>query len=289
MQGAYYSYYYISYNSIVAHYTSRKRTSNNLGNLGIAIGLSNIVAPIVGAVLLSINKYIFIVAAMAFLLTSIIPLIRMTKTDIDGSSLKKVSLKKISYELFSCSSMNGIGFVTFLLWTIFIYLSGFSLIYVGLVPAIEAFVQIILLKTIKKKLFSLRFRMFTEVISVMGIAAVSVYRFFIPSQVLLTNFLMALFFVTFYLGVNSDFFEKVRNYRAYHSSILLETAEFIPWILISIVAFVIGLKYSILIPVAISAIWIAISSKRILKSLKKKKTIPPKNGINPRHTLIRKV
>ncbi len=292
LQAAYYSYYYISYNSIIAHYNSRKRTSDNIGNLQIASSLSNIIAPLVGAVLLSINKSLFIVSAIVFLIASIIPIIKIVNTDINGSKLKVIRARKIKYELFSCGIMSSLEFIVFLLWSIFVYISGFPLIYVGLIPSIEALVQIVLLKTIKKRLVSQKFRTVAKIVSVAGIAFFSVYRFVFPQQMILTNFSIALFFTAFSLSVNSDYFEKIKNYQAYHSSILLEAIEFSACVLMGVIAWILGLKFVILVPVILVLFWMALSAKRISNALRAKKKNPAMKINYPlgiRHALIRKI
>jgi len=267
MEGVYYSYYYISYNSIIAHYTSREKASNNLGNLKIVGGLANIFAPIIGALLLMINKDLFIVAAILFLVFSIIPLLKIIKTDVNGINLPKIKIKTIAYELFSCGTRSGIEFIVFTIWAIFVFTSGYSLIYIGLIPAIEAVVNILLLHTIKNKLVSIKIRTITKIISIFGIMAISTYRFFFPEQMILTNSTIALFFTAFSLSVNADYFEKIKNHQTYYSSVLLGVAGFGTWIILGSITFFVGLKYSILIPVALSFIWLLLSFKRLSTSL----------------------
>lgn len=261
----YYSYYYISYNSIVAHYTSKEKTAKNLWNLGIASGFANIFTPIVGALLLMISKNLFSVVAVIFLVFSVIPLLKIINKDINGLHLPKIKIKAIKYELFSSGIRSGIEFWAFILWPIFVYTSGFSLIYVGIIPAIEALTNIALLHTIKNKIISNKFRTISKIIWVFWIIFISIYRFFFPEQMIFTNFLMALFFAIFSLSINADYFEKIKNYQTYYSSMLLESVGFWAWALVGIITFFIGLKYGILIPVVLGIIWLIFSFKEIYK------------------------
>lgn len=261
----YYSYYYISYNSIVAHYTSKEKTSKNLWNLGIASGFANIFTPIVGALLLMISKNLFSVVAVVFLVFSVIPLLKIINKDINWAHLPKIKIKDIRYELFSCGIRSWIEFWAFILWPIFVYISGFSLIYVGIIPAIEALTNIILLHTIKNKIISNKFRTISKITWIFWIIFISIYRFFFPEQMIFTNFLTALFFTIFSLSINADYFEKIKNYQTYYSSMLLESVWLWSWALVATITFFIGLKYGILIPVVLATIWLIFSFKEIKK------------------------
>ncbi len=264
-ESLYYSYYYISYYSIIAHYTSKKQISNNLGNLRIFSKLANIFAPILGAILLIINKQLFIIVAILFLLFSIIPLFKIIKTDINGLDLPKVRLQDIKYELFSCGIRSGIEFVVFTLWAIYIFVAGFSLIYVGLVPAIGALAVILLLYTIKKRLATIRFRTLTKLIAIVGIIIISIYRFYFPEQIIFTNFMISLCFTAFSLSINADYFEKIKNHQTYYSAVLLQSICFSSWVILGLIAFFIGLKYSILLPIILAFIWFLFSLNKIFK------------------------
>ena len=209
------------------------------------------------------NKGLFVVIAISFLIISILPLLKISKKDINGLNLSKIPLSKIKFELFSCSIRSGIEFIVFVMWSIFIYVSGYSLLYIGLIPAIEALTNIIIIYIIKKKLLSIKFRDLIKYVTLASIIIVSIYRFNYPEQVILTNFLISLAFTGFSLCVNADYFEKIKNYQTYYSSMLLESFGFLSWAVIGVVSLIVGLKYSILIPVILSIIWLFVNKLNI--------------------------
>ena len=176
-EGIYYSLYYISYYSIITHLTTIQKTWSNLWNIEIISKFAWIITPIFWALILDISKPLFFMTALAFLLLSILPLISITKCDINGEHLPKISIKKIWRELISSTIVYGIEFSIFVLWSIYIYINWAPLLYIGFIPAIWYLVDILLIFLIKKRLSNLSIRIYIKYIGIIWIILLSIYRY----------------------------------------------------------------------------------------------------------------
>ncbi len=261
-EGFYYGFYYLSYNSIFNFYNSSKKTSNNLGNLQIAMGIASGIAPLIGAILLGINEFWFYAVSILFLLISIIPLMRIVNEDINGKSQEKVKIKSIRKELFNISLLGSFEVSIFILWALYVYVEGYSLLLIGFIPATQTFTNVILTYTIKKRLADIKLRNTIKYLSIVGIIIFSIYRYYLPNYIIFTNIILGLLFTAFSLGVNSDIYEKVKGYQTYYSSMLIDVSSFSGWVIIVSLTFIIGLKNIILAPILIGIIYLITNLKK---------------------------
>jgi MFS family permease len=255
-EAIYFSFYYISLYSITCHYSTKKNTGNNLGNMQIVVSLANMVAPILGAFLLAVSKPLFISVALIFLLISILFVLQVSRTDINRADLPTVNLADIKDDLFSYAIFCGMEFAVFVLWGIYVYISGFSLLYIGLIPAADALVNIIFVYALKNRISETGLREKTQILAVCGMIAVSLYRFFLPSHIFVTNLAVALFLLAYSLSVETGLYQKLENHQTYFSSMIMESIGFSMWAVVGTAAFFIGLKLTILIPVALGVAWL---------------------------------
>ncbi len=255
-EGIYYSLYYISYYSIITHLTTIQKTWSNLWNIEIISKFAWIITPIFWALILDISKPLFFMTALAFLLLSILPLISITKCDINGEHLPKISIKKIWRELISSTIVYGIEFSIFVLWSIYIYINWAPLLYIGFIPAIWYLVDILLIFLIKKRLSNLSIRIYIKYIGIIWIILLSIYRYILPEHIIFTTLLIALFYTLFNLSIKTDIIEKFQGYQTFYSSMLMQICWFCLMLLIWIITYAIWLEYMILAPVGFGLMWI---------------------------------
>jgi len=74
--------------------------------------------------------------------------------------------------------------------------------------------------------------------------------------VIITNFVVFSFFLAYSLSVESDLYEKLEDHQTYFSSVVMEIFSFSMWALVAGIAFVVGLEYTILIPVGLGGVWL---------------------------------
>ena len=275
LNASYYSLYYISYNSIIAHYSSLKLTGNNLGNLQILGQISSLLSPIIGALILENSKTTLIITSSILLFLSVLPLLKISKDDIEGQNSKKINFKNILLPLANHSLSTLTEIIIFTYWALFLYLEQINLVMIGIVSSTMSFAIILLSFLIKKKLYIESFRKSTEFIAMMGIAFISLIRYFYPEQIILTNILISLFFAALHLTTSTLLFEKVKGYQTYYSAKLINIAGMSLWPIGAILVMIIGLKNIILAPILILIIYIGINIKELRKHIiwKKEKTL----------------
>lgn len=252
----YFSFYYLAFYAVIAHYTSRKKASNNLGVVNIAVQLSTIASPLLGAYLLGLNNNLFLLTATAFLTLSLLPLIRIVKTDINGLDLPKVKIKKISYNLAEYFILSFAEIIIFVFWGIHAYLINMPLISIGLIPAASSVSSIIFIILIKNKLNNIKFNTKVITISVIGVSFFSLYRYLFPSHIILTNIAFGLLFSCYSLAATTKLIKEFNNKQTYFSSMLLSVTNFSARALASLLVLIIGLKNTILLPIIILPIYI---------------------------------
>lgn len=258
-EGFYYAFYYLSYFAITLHYTSKKMTGNNLGNLTITIAIASIVGPLLGSYILSGSKVKLIITAIGALFLSLVPLLRIVNTDIDSISSGKIGIKEIGSNILNYGITASFEVVVFVLWGIYAYINDFTLVSIGLIVVATSLARIGVSLFLKKKLFNKKFRDLAMLICVSGIGVTSVYRYLIPENIILTNFAMSLFYVGFQLAVQTSILNRLKGNRTYFSSMILQATTFSVRIPIYILALLIGLKSIILLPVITGLIYILLN------------------------------
>lgn len=266
-EGLYYGFYYMSYQPIITHYSSKKNIGKNIGNLGIIGNLSNLIAPIIGGLILTFNKIYFIIISITFLILSIFPLIKIVKTDINGHNLPIIKIKKIKLELFNVMITSVFEVTIFFIWAILIYVEGASILQISYIPAAVAFSNIFVTQLIKNKLINFKFRNWIKIIGILGIAVVSIYRYYFMDNILLTNILMGFFFMIYSYGVNHELISKLKGYQTYYSARLQQITSFGPWIFIILLTLIIGLNNIILLPIFFAILYFVVNFKTIKKLL----------------------
>lgn len=258
-EGFYYAFYYLSYFAITVHYTSQERTGTNLGNLTIAVAFASIIGPLLGSYILTGSKIYLIITAIATLLVSLIPLTRIAKPDVEGLNSGKIDFREIKKYIFNYGVMASFEVVIFVLWGVYAYISNFTLLNIGLIAVATSVARITLSHIIKEKLVEKNFRKKVMALSVLGVILVSIYRFYIPSHIVITNFLMAFFYVGYQLGAQTAIINQFKGNRTYYSSMLLQVTSFSIRIPVYLLAFVIGLRSIILLPVAVGTAYLLLN------------------------------
>lgn len=248
-EGLYFAFYYLSYYAITVHYTSKETTGRNIGNLTISIGLASIIAPLIGSHILGDSQSTLIIISIIILLTSLIPLNRIATPEVEERSKEDIQIFEIKLHVFNYSISSIFEVTVFTLWSIFAYVNDFTLLSIGSIIAATAGTRIIISYLIKDHLSNVPLRKFLMSIAVIGIAATSVYRFYIPSDIFITNMLMSLFYVIFQISVQTEIINSFKGNRTYYSSALLQMTTFTTRIPIYIIAIIIGLHNIILLPV----------------------------------------
>ena len=267
-EGFYYAFYYLSYFAITMHYTSEETTGNNLGNLTITIALASITGPLIGAYILAGSKIKLITTAIGALLLSLIPILRIVKTDIEGLESEETNIGNIKKELINYSLMSSFEVVIFVLWGIYAYTNDFTLLSIGFIVVATSIARIAVSLSVKKKLVNQEFREIVMFFSVLGIIFTSIYRFYVPQNIIITNILMSLSYVGFQLGVQTSVINKMKGNRTYYSSMILQATTFSTRIPVYILTFFLGLKNIILLPVAFSSLYIILNIYEISLSVK---------------------
>lgn len=255
-EGLYYAFYYLSYFALTTHYTSRQETGNNLGNLTISVALASIVGPLIGSYVLSDSKIYLIATAISALILSLLPILRISKPDVEDLKSGKPQIGSIKIEIFNYGILACFEVVIFVLWGVYAYISEFTLLNIGLIAVATSLARIVVSSSIKSKLKNKSFRRKVMTLSVLGLAATSIYRFHNPSHIVLTNFMMSFFYVGYQLGTQTAIITQLKGNRTYYSSMLLQVITFSMRIPIYLLVFLVGLKSIILLPVLAAALFI---------------------------------
>lgn len=259
LEGFYYSFYYLYYWSTTTYYTSEQTTGRNLGNLTITVALASIIGPLLGSVVLEGSQILLTGIAGTSLILSLIPLLKISTPKVENKESSKIDWKDIKKELIDYSIMSSFGVSVFVLWGIFAYLNDFRLIEIGAIVVATSVARILISSTIKNRLTDRNTRQKIMQISALGIITTSIYRYFSPEQILITNTVMSLFFVGFQLGAQTSIINSLKGGKTYYSSMLLQTNTFITRIIIYAITFFIGLKTTILLPVITGLLYLIMS------------------------------
>ncbi|OGH82250.1 MAG: hypothetical protein A2469_01660 [Candidatus Magasanikbacteria bacterium RIFOXYC2_FULL_40_16] len=265
-EGAYYGFYYISYFSIINHYSKKKHTGKNVANAANALNLAGIIPPLIGAFVLGYSTVFLIAISIFFLSISIIPLLKINKDDINGFNLPKIKFKEIKRELFNYSILSALEVIIFTFWAIYAYESGWPLIDIGLIAVASSFANVIITEKIKNRLMEKDLRQKIKYISAILIIVLSIYRFCLPGHIIITNFLFGIVYLLFYLNIETELFIKLENKQTYSSSYLTLVSCFISRFFMVAILFFIGLKYVILLPIPLMLIYF-FSIKRETKKI----------------------
>ena len=245
----YFSFYYLSHHAIIAHYTSKKQTANNLGNLTIASSFGSMMAPIAGALLLTKSKIQFILTATSFLIISLLPLFKIIHTDINGIKQPKIKIKVIKKDLIEYFFINYCEIIIFVFWAIYAYTLNMPLVNIGLITAASSFSSILFIYLIKQKLSDTTFKNKTIIISILGISIFSIYRYLFPTHIIFTNLAFGFLFASYSLALSTTIMNKLKKHQTYYSSMLLNMVAFSARTLATLTVFIIGLKNIILLPI----------------------------------------
>lgn len=259
-EGLYYSFYYLYYFAITVHYTSEENTGDNLGNLTISLALASITAPVLGSHVLGDSKFNLIVFAVTVLLLSLVPLIRISSPEIEEKARGNIELGSIRRELFNYGIMAVFEVVAFTLWGVFAYLRELSLLSIASIVVASSVSRIIISYFIKDSLSSERIRKAVMLIGLVGVSAVSMYRYWIPEDIFITNFSIAVFYVMFQLGTQTEIINQFKGSRTYFSSMLLQVTTFSVRIPVYALVLMVGLHEILLLPVAVSVAYLAVNA-----------------------------
>jgi len=113
-------------------------------------------------------------------------------------------------------------------------------------------------RIIKNRLENKKFRSYLKIISVIGLAVFSLYRYYSPTHIIITNFIIAMVYLAFQLSVSTSVFEKIKGYQAYYSTMILSVTTFSTRMVIIGIVFAIGLKNTILLPIALAPVYLLI-------------------------------
>lgn len=255
-EGLYYAFYYIYYFAVTTHYTSEENTGDNLGNLTISVALAAITAPLLGSYVLGDSKTTLVALSITALLISLIPLVNISSPRVEGKKHENIHLSEIKRELFNYGIMSSFEVVIFTLWGVFAYLSDLSLLSIGSIVVASSISRITISYAIKDTLSSDQFRKAALLVSLLGLSATSLYRYWVPEDIFYTNFLMAAFYVVFQLGTQTEIINQVKGSRTYYSSMLLQVTTFSVRIPVYLAVLAIGLHNIILLPIGISIIYL---------------------------------
>ncbi|MDO8499631.1 MAG: hypothetical protein Q7S66_03150 [bacterium] len=262
-EGLYYGFYYISYRSIINHYTSHKKIGKNLGNINIALTVAGIITPVVGALLLDINTIYLIIIIAVFLALSIVPLIQLTDADINGQDLPVIPLKTAGKELLEFSILSGIEIIVFNLWAIYAFINNISLVMIGTIAVAGSVANIFITEELKERLNKARTRRNIKILVAFIIMAASVYRYILPGHILATNIVFGAAFLLMQLSIDVSLLNKLKGYQTYRSSAIISVVAFMSRAVMVILAFVLGLKYIILAPIVLCLGYVLLIRKEL--------------------------
>src|SRR3989338_7703790 len=106
-EALYFTFYYIAYYSIFNHFNDAQKTSANLGNTQIAIHLSSLVVPLIGALLLGKSTGWLVLVTAVFLLASLFPILQLSAMDINGERRQKIRLWTTRKEILEYAILSG--------------------------------------------------------------------------------------------------------------------------------------------------------------------------------------
>lgn len=251
-EALYYTFYYLAYYAILSQYNIKQKTSATIGNTQIAIHLSGLLSPLIGALLLGQSALALGAVAALFLGVSVIPIAGLAHLDGTGKEKSAPRIGVIQREVVEYIMLSAIEVVVFTFWAITVHLSGFSLLAVASIPVADALVRIAITQKMKIKIKNLKFRERSKVLSLIAIALLSLYRYLWPAHVLATNLLFGLFFMMLHLTIETDLFKKLKDYQPYQSAAYVSIIAFAARSIAVIAALVIGLRVSILLPIPIA-------------------------------------
>lgn len=258
-EGFYYAFYYLSYWSITTHYTSKENTGDNLGNLTITVALASIIGPLLGSTILDGSQLMLNSLAAIVLLLSLLPILKVSKPEVRDIKSGKIKVRDIVEEIAVYSIAASFEVILFVLWSIYAYINNYSLLNVGFIFSAIAVARIIISTLIKSKLNEKSFRKKVMTASTLGIMATSIYRYYLPEHIILTNLLMATFYVVFQLGAQTKIINQFKGSQTYYSSMLLQINTFTTRIIVYILALTIGLKNIILFPLIAGIIYLMLN------------------------------
>lgn len=254
-EALYFTFYYLAYFSILSHFNKKEKTATNIGNTQIAVHLAGIAVPLLGALLLGQSAIILGAVATVFLIASLIPIIRLSRVDINGEAKPKIEWRDARKEALEYMILSAIEIVVFTLWAIHVYLSGFTLLAVATIPVAEALVRVAITQNIKDKIQARRYREKIKQLALLFIMLTSLYRFLFPEHILATNLLFGLFYMLLNLTIETDIFEKLKSYRTYHAAAALSIIAFAARAAVVVAALFIGLQYTLLLPILLALIY----------------------------------
>lgn len=257
-EGLYFGFYYISYFSIINHYTSQKRTGKNIGNATIALNIASLIAPVIGASLLDTNPIYLISIAVLFLFLSLIPLFSLTSVDINGANLPTMQLRNVGIELFEFGILAAIEIIGFVLWAAYAFIIGISLSMISTIVVMSGLAHILIAQKIKSLINDNSIRKNFKLISIFFICILSLHRFFYPEQIFFSNFLFGVAYLIFSLSVETELFLKIKGYKTYHSSAWINIVAFAARIIVILLVLLVGLKNIMLAPIFFSALYLLV-------------------------------
>lgn len=265
-EGLYYSFYYLSYFALTVHYTSKEKTGSHLGNLTITVALASIIGPILGSYILADSTFLLVATSITALLISLIPLLKIARPEVEEVSSDNIKISDIKKELLNYGVMASFEVVLFTLWGVYAYISDFALLNIGLIVVATSISRILLSYWIKDDLVKDRFRKTVMAVTAIGIVFTSIYRFYIPEQIVLTNFLMSLFYVGFQLSAQTAIINKCKGSRTYYSSMLFQATSFSIRAPIYILVLIFSLRTIILLPVLTGLVYLFFNSSSLYET-----------------------
>ncbi|MDP2684780.1 MAG: MFS transporter [bacterium] len=254
-EGLYYGFYYISYLSIINHYSKHNHTGINIGNVTSALTLAGMIAPLIGALLLGYGTIYLIITSAFFLFISILPLFKINKDDINGFDRPKIKIKEIKKELFAYIIMSSVELVIFTMWSIYAYIDGLSLLQISSIAIAASFANLVVTQKVKTRLMQKGVRHKIKYLSIILIIILSLYRFYLPEHILITNFLFGIVFLLFYMNTETELFTKLQKTQTYHSSAIANMTCFMSRAVVALITLIIGIKYIILLPIPLVIIY----------------------------------
>ena len=251
-EALYFTFYYLAYYSIFNHFNDAQKTSANLGNTQIAIHLSSLVVPLIGALLLGKSTGWLVLVTAVFLLASLFPILQLSAMDINGERRQKIRLWTTRKEILEYAILSGIEIVIFTLWAIYAFRLGFSLVVISSIPIAEAVVKILITQNIKNRLQHVRQRETIKRLAFVSLILASLYRYFLPGHILVSNLLFGFLYMILHLTIETGLFQKLKGGQTYQASAFVSVVAFASRSIVILLTLVVGLKYALLLPIPLA-------------------------------------
>ena len=249
LEGFYYGFYYMSYRAILISRSSEKGVLANTANVHIADSVSALFVPAIGAALLYAGKLYLLATAALFTAISVVPLLRITKSEMEIRSQGLRLSRSALYPLIFWGLLAMIQMCAFMLWSLVSYIQDYSLYFISIIPISSALVSIAFLSLLKRALHSRRVEITVIITGSALLFITTLWRLYAPDFYLVfSNLVAALGLLLLMTPAEVRLYGLLRESDKFQSAALMQIVAALFMLIAAGITWIFGLSFSVLLP-----------------------------------------